>query len=75
MPYIIVKKNGKPYKWDRMRPLLSQQDVADFQRDGRRVGDCWTFKSPVTMRTVTVGACKTETPSNFWGARRRRKRR
>lgn len=74
MPYIIVKKNGKPYKWDRMRPLLTQSDVSDFARDGRRVGDCWTFQSPVTMRKVTVGACKTETPSHLWGARKRRRR-
>lgn len=75
MPYIITKKNGKPYKWDRNRPLLSQSDVADYQRDGKVVGDCWTFTSPVTRRSVTVGACARETPSNLWGARGRRRRR
>lgn len=75
MPYIIAKKNGKAYKWDRNRPLLSQHDIADFHRDGKAVGDCWTFLSPVTRRTVSVGACKTTTPASLWGARRKRRRR
>lgn len=75
MPYIITKKNGKPYKWDRMRPLLSQNDVHDFARDGARLGDCWTFTSPVTRRSITVGACKNPTPSHLWGSKRRKRRR
>jgi hypothetical protein len=75
MAYIITKKNGKPYKWDRMRPLIRGEEVAEFARDGARLGDCWTFKSPVTMRVVKVGACRNPTPAHMWGAKKRKRRR
>ena len=75
MPYIISKKNGKRWNWPSWAKPLPSSDVEKYSRDGRANGDCWTLTNVVTRRTVTVGACKRETPSNLWGAKRRRKRR
>jgi hypothetical protein len=72
VPYIITKKNGKRWDWPRWATPLPVSEVEKFHRDGKANGDCWTLKSPVTMRSIKVGACRTTTPSNLWGARRKR---
>lgn len=80
MPYIISKKNGKPYKLPgkptaRDIPVWSRDDVDGFDRDGRQHGDCWTLTNVVTRRSIRVGACKNPTPTDLWGARGRKRRR
>jgi len=75
VPYIITKKNGKRWDWPRWAKPLPSSDVADFSRDGKANGDCWTLTNVVTRRTVTVGACARETPANLWGARKAKRRR
>lgn len=75
MPYIITKKNGKRWNWPTWAKPLPNSEVEKFASDGARVGDCWTLTSPVTRRSIHVGACKTPTPSNLWGSKRKRSRR